>query len=199
LLCQSFNPRPRAAGDDTLAQMIEHRDVSIHARARRATVDCVRGLVEGLVSIHARARRATLHVAAVSGQLKQFQSTPARGGRRVAHDATVRVGYYVSIHARARRATSLDCKAAEKRESFNPRPRAAGDRRCGLQTEAENRFQSTPARGGRPPASSSPERPWSEFQSTPARGGRPIENHADCVRRCEVSIHARARRATWTR
>jgi len=55
------------------------------------------------VSIHARARRATSadHCAVV---ILTFQSTPARGGRPAADEQWHAFGF-VSIHARARRAT----------------------------------------------------------------------------------------------
>jgi len=75
-----FNPRPRAAGD---------------ASASASVAGCV-------VSIHARARRATNPIPAPD-QVDRFQSTPARGGRRLP-----RRGFL-----------EMRC--------FNPRPRAAGD------------------------------------------------------------------------
>ena len=77
-------------------------EVSIHARARRATSrggEILRGLC---VSIHARARRAT-RAGSRALQMNEFQSTPARGGRPRDHEL------------------------ASPSRSFNPRPRAAGD------------------------------------------------------------------------
>jgi len=60
-------------------------------------------LVRTLVSIHARTRRAT-STRTVNGITRSFQSTPARGGRRV--DRGDGFGLpAVSIHARTRRAT----------------------------------------------------------------------------------------------
>ena len=56
----SFNPRPRAAGDWSLAMV---------------TISAI------VVSIHARARRATLGRPPPIGSTTPFQSTPARGGR----------------------------------------------------------------------------------------------------------------------
>ena len=55
-----FNPRPHAAGDQSLG------------RLPRATLH---------VSIHARTRRATIRLPAGLRRLIVFQSTPARGGR----------------------------------------------------------------------------------------------------------------------
>ena len=168
------------------------------------------------VSIHARARRATRCAATTYDFARLFQSTPARGGRH--HQQTSRsAGGEVSIHARARRATPGWRRAAPGGSRFNPRPREAGDsirsirpasvecfnprpREAGdglveRRFAVDRRFQSTPARGGRPcrrkphyPSSSrfnprpreagdkSPARLTrmrSRFQSTPARGGRP--------------------------
>ena len=98
-----FNPRPRAAGDGSEQESTGTQEVSIHARARRAT-----GRQSQSLAIH------------------WFQSTPARGGRPwyLAQQGSV---IYVSIHARARRATPLGNVTRPVHGSFNPRPRAAGD------------------------------------------------------------------------
>ena len=55
------------------------------------------------------------------------------------------------------------------------------------------KFQSTPARGGRPAVDVDMDLSGM-FQSTPARGGRPVP--ACAFRSRFVSIHARTRRAT---
>ena len=54
-----FNSRPRTTGDILAFVVIGKRLVSIHARARRATLRTELKAVVKRVSIHARARRAT--------------------------------------------------------------------------------------------------------------------------------------------
>ena len=56
---QSFNPRPRTAGDKVRVRLPCPHIVSIHARVRRATCTACAYLREWEVSIHARVRRAT--------------------------------------------------------------------------------------------------------------------------------------------
>ena len=101
--------------------------------------------------------------------LREFQFTPARGGRhdgpwlkieracfnsrpREAGDEsgeTAETFTQVSIHARARRATSR-LRAARDWSRFNSRPREAGDFPYCEQFSGVWEFQFTPARGGRP-------------------------------------------------
>ena len=122
---EGFNPRPHAAGDEAFGdEPLAWRLVSIHARTRRATADQIVLHNAKFVSIHARTRRAT-------------------GGRNSVYGS---VG--VSIHARTRRATqsigkflswtmfqSTPARGGRRsrsrnlrgRKSFNPRPHAAGD------------------------------------------------------------------------
>ena len=149
--CPGFNPRPREAGDAEPA-----RD----------------GGKFHEVSIHARARRATSFEASTMNRKRWFQSTPARGGRRATRAAREAGGRGVSIHARARRATSASARGIGPRWTvsihararratprprrgeqdnacFNPRPREAGDRAGPGTSSATSSFQSTPARGGR--------------------------------------------------
>ncbi len=122
------------------------------------------------VSIHARARRAT-SVVGNDNRVRVFQFTPAHDGRPRA--ILTEADVLVSIHARARRATG-----------------AAGSY---LFTLA---FQFTPAHDGRPrrsgPRSSAP-----RFNSRPRTTGDTDPRSAAPVVR--VSIHARARRATFSR
>ena len=80
-------------------------EVSIHARARRATTENTSVYLILCVSIHARARRAT----PTSSLLLNIKP--------------------VSIHARARRATFIHTPRPSNGHSFNPRPREAGDTR----------------------------------------------------------------------
>ena len=91
--------RPRSGGDPT------RLEVSIHARTRRATIAAsARSRPGDMVSIHARTRRATQLAPAMRMVAESFQSTPARGGRRITGRWSGRPTV-VSIHARTRRAT----------------------------------------------------------------------------------------------
>ena len=150
-----FNPRPREAGDlGRRAVRAGHGDVSIHARARRATVrrstsapttrsfnprpreagDVVQGdaaqtLSALFQSTPARGGRRTGSSPSPASRAK-FQSTPSRGGRP-AHSRAAAPAWPVSIHARARRATTAVPEGAGRGAGFNPRPREAGDVRAG--------------------------------------------------------------------
>ena len=104
-------------------------------------------------------------------------------------------GCNVSIHAPARGATRPACGIEQRRRGFNPRPRAGGDDAPGRWRRAGRMFQSTPPRGGRPPARTAPALTrW--FQSTPPRGGRRAACRHARHRAAQVSIHAPARGAT---
>ena len=121
LVC--FNSRPREAGDLTAAQALRmfrfqftparsgrlappsnHASgkVSIHARAKRATLRVHLSPPRVRVSIHARAKRAT-YLPARSSPRQGFNSRPREAG-----DSAPPVQgspSLVSIHARAKRAT----------------------------------------------------------------------------------------------
>ena len=172
-----------------------------------------RGALHGIrdVSIHARAWRATITISAVSSTLG-FQFTPARGGRL--NPFGYPSSHAVSIHARAWRATMrktpcssptcfnsrprvagdlLSSFLAGVRYSFNSRPRVAGDCTPPRRSAPAGCFNSRPRvagdRVGRPQGCSMQcfnSRPRvagdkkylskggsAEFQFTPARGGRP--------------------------
>ena len=101
------------------------------------------------------------------GRTQRFQSTPARGGRRV---NSALGPLHVSIHARTRRATRKVVLKGVGR-CFNPRPHAAGDCSANRWHVVALMFQSTPARGGRL-SRSCVYCSFRMFQSTPARGGR---------------------------
>ena len=168
---ESFNSRPRVAGDFGSGQHGGTVRVSIHARAWRATSGRCTSIRKGEfqftparggrhrrdvryrrrdpVSIHARAWRATAYWS-LAKLHTLFQFTPARGGRR----------------RRRRRAAALPC--------FNSRPRVAGDP-----------FTFTRVREG---AVSIHARAW---RATVRRQRRGVQ--------CVVSIHARAWRATQLR
>ncbi len=136
------------AGDASGGRELGRGEVSIHARAWRATVELERVLVaELLVSIHARAWRATLILRNLS---RLGVSIHARAWRAT-KTAAINGGFAnVSIHARAWRATPSPTRTI-RLGCFNSRPRVAGDmgtRLSGLHTSL---FQFTPARGGRRP------------------------------------------------
>ena len=123
-----FQSTPARGGRPAATRALDPpKNVSIHARPRRATGDpwvIDRG---SLVSIHARPRRATgIMCNFLSGVV--FQSTPARGGRQDGQDY-LDVNSQVSIHARPRRATSGSISRQGPIWCFNPRPPAAGDSR----------------------------------------------------------------------
>ncbi len=142
-----FNSRPREAGDLRHQRERIVAAVSIHARARRATVDKFTQETGELFQFTpARGgRRCSSRVCIPS---PGFQFTPARGGR---HDdyGTGRLVYDVSIHARARRATGHPAQSPSRVIRFNSRPREAGDKSTFTSFTADNVFQFTPARGGR--------------------------------------------------
>ena len=119
-----FNSRPRTTGDDDRG-------------ARRVAIN---------VSIHARARRATL-LPVRFGRARVFQFTPAHDGR-LQRSRLQRLRISVSIHARARRATPTPmapptistfqftpahdgrpapCPRQAQPSCFNSRPRTTGD------------------------------------------------------------------------
>ena len=182
-----FNPRPHAAGD------IIDGDLACHY----------------LVSIHARTRRATLSTAILRATTS-FQSTPARGGRHYRRRSCVPLPRFnprphaagdvdlkitavdvdVSIHARTRRATmALPKKSLAERFQSTP---ARGGRRDGTAgSGAARRFNPRPhAAGDQTPAEYTT--PRGSFQSTPARGGRrPIRDRtSDESRRFNPRPHA---------
>ena len=130
------------------AEIHPRRLISIHALAKRATVEPLFSFFVAVISIHALAKRATRRGAKAWNNLTAFQSTPSRRGRRqFSINGTVIVG------------------------NFNPRPREEGDcckniamqQAIGISIHAlakratarihllrkEMIFQSTPSRRGR--------------------------------------------------
>ena len=212
-----FNPRPREAGDQPAEERLPGLGlVSIHARARRATLNTPRSR-RARRCFNPRPREAgDASVAGGSPGRQRFNPRPREAGDD--HGCYREVGReHVSIHARARRATPRGCFSQDTGPCFNPRPREAGDHEFVLVCGELTKFQSTPARGGRrfnvasfstrvcvsihararratfPPLF--PGFCLERFQSTPARGGRLRDDTLAAVD-TEVSIHARARRAT---
>jgi len=187
-------------------------EVSIHARAQRATVAGSFFFKKEKVSIHARAQRATRSDVLLSWE-PAFQSTPARSGRQYRpRTARPRRGFNPRPRAAGDRRVPCRLRAAR---SFNPRPRAAGDMRSDVLLSWEPVFQSTPARSGRPDLrrvgacmagfnprpraagdmrTKQPSRCWMSFNPRPrAAGDVPLDAPAGAS---VVSIHARAQRAT---
>ena len=168
---QSFNPRPRTAGDMSRA---ENRLQAV------------------IVSIHARVRRATAIQRAFLGGQQWFQSTPAYGGRRANWPQTLRRLRFQSTPAYGGR--RLPSGLVKCRQAFQSTPAYGGRRPSNSAMAARSLFQSTPAYGGRRFPFALPDR-RSQFQSTPAYGGR-RRDYERAQQGVEVSIHARVRRAT---
>ena len=123
--CQSFNPRPRTAGDRSCAFL--HRPNTCFNPRPRTAGDIGGSGARGdrHVSIHARVRRATRFERHLRLACSSFNPRPRTAGDRPG--VSPRCNQSVSIHARVRRAT--------------------GRRNDALRCFG---FQSTPAYGGRP-------------------------------------------------
>jgi hypothetical protein len=176
-----FNPRPRAGNDEGTARSSDR--VSIHARAR-ATTDA---------SFNPRPRAGNDHARPVRGL---FQSTPARGQRRIRRErACVRALRNVSIHARARATTFGDLAHRAARTCFNPRPRAGNDAHRAAHSATIHRFNPRPRAGNDACPSTITLLQYSVSIHARARA----TTHS---RRCPpargVSIHARARATTYS-
>ncbi len=166
----SFNPRPRAGGDQSSGRGAGARVVSIHAPARGR-------LAEGLhpLPFHRFNPRPRAGGDPISGagliSLEQFQSTPPRGGRQVAF-----------------------LVGAQLIGGFNPRPRAGGDPSLPWSTLARLCFNPRPRAGG-DVARDLFGRRRAGFNPRPRAGG---DKRSVVLLRafCDVSIHAPARGAT---
>ena len=141
-----FNSRPRVAGDIVNNKPTGDKQTFQFTPARGGRPHNLSTMLSQEVSIHARAWRATSKRESRIYYLQLFQFTPARGGRRLATTLPY-MRSIVSIHARAWRATEPTI-IIMIRGRFNSRPRVAGD--CKLVVcAAIIKFQFTPARGGR--------------------------------------------------
>jgi len=105
----SFNPRPRAGGDDLRpVRSGRHGTVSIHAPARGATTTGNTVIWPSCDGFNPRPRAGgddpSMSPSRTVGWT--FQSTPPRGGRRPAGPQGIRTRRSVSIHAPARGATT---------------------------------------------------------------------------------------------
>ena len=170
----------------------QHSQVSIHARAWRATPHPpLSGKTQG-VSIHARAWRATRWPTPSWSGRNRFNPRPRMAGDVLEVGVISRLR--VSIHARAGRTTGCATSSTRLGGGFNPRPRMAGDRRTIHGSHAPNLFQSTPAHGGRR-CSNRSGYPW-RCVSIHARAWRATVTTMGTVSPIDVSIHARAWRAT---
>ena len=144
--------------------------VSIHARVRRATAMLPEDNLRVLVSIHARVRRATAKSQTASKSGAGFNPRPRTAGDKSSPSRNLPVP--VSIHARVRRATTFTrSHLVQQLVSIHARVRRATPKGQS-HAVSRNKFQSTPAYGGRLP---------------------PV-----CIVTIvlHVSIHARVRRAT---
>ncbi len=147
----SFNPRPRAGGDQSNNPPI--RTLSSFNPRPRAGGD--NNSTGGLSTIYqfqsTPPRRGRPHIVGGGENEASFNPRPRAGGDKRSRPRLH--GYEVSIHAPAQGAT-----------------RPAG------QWSLRHQFQSTPPRRGRPMRQPS-SRKASQFQSTPPRRGRLLHHH----------------------
>ena len=192
--------------------MVDSLPVSIHARTRRATGSPRRWQHRGICFNPRPHAAGDVWENRFWPRLIEFQSTPARGGRRISprgghlvlvfQSTPARGGRletltqgereHVSIHARTRRATPGVLGGRSVR-SFQSTPARGGRHRDVDEIGNRAKFQSTPARGGRRPL---PEKRLARpgFNPRPHAAGDAGRREASAAR--HVSIHARTRRAT---
>ena len=167
------------------------KTVSIHAPTRGATAGQAGPAVPWrFQSTPPRGGRPSWPLLVSFGS--EFQSTPPRGGRHLSDAITLR-REGVSIHAPTRGATSTIPTATTRTPCFNPRPHAGGDLTV-LIAPGHTFVQSTPPRGGRPPASSHSASSRKGFNPRPHAGGDGGPSRE--AEHPEVSIHAPTRGAT---
>ena len=177
-----FNPRPLHAAGATPARHLRQgcRRVSILARCTRRAQPPARHLRQGCqrVSILARCtRRAQPDQAGAWLKDCLFQSSPAaRGGRnRCGHSPVSAPSCFNPRPLHAAGATSPNCDAWRPyRVSILARCTRRAQPHVCMHCVASELFQSSPAaRGGRNPATATPQHEDIMFQSSPAaRGGR---------------------------
>ena len=211
---QSTPPRGRRRAPDR--RPLATRRVSIHASAREATrLD--REQRRPGTSFNPRLRAGGDHTAAsVDPGTCAFQSTPPRGRRRPAGEASDvqplrfqstpprgrRPGterqrpsqpLEVSIHASAREATRAGDRRTLAHRRFNPRLRAGGDPRLDASSDRTSRVSihaSAREATGVAPTCAAPD----AFQSTPPRGRRPAATRPPSAARGFQSTPPRGRR-----
>ena len=208
-----FNPRPRMAGDQSGSRRAHgNHDVSIHARAWRATFvlaphhcrPCFNPRPRMAGDPHSPAydlgRYCFNPRPRMAGDNSDRFARPQHGSfnprPRMAGDETKnRHGAVlgVSIHARAWRATRIATELCCMRQRFNPRPRMAGDTSTGPCGAVPGGFNPRSRMAGDIRVCAVGDR---QLVSIHARAWRAtIEQWAQELRR-QVSIHARAWRAT---
>ena len=142
---KKFQSTPARGGRLLWGKIVMTDNVSIHARARRATYGRFFG--HRIACFNPRPREAGDLWMVLILICFWFQSTPARGGRQ-----RNRIDYPVDA-------------------AFQSTPARGGRPERDRNHQSCDQFQSTPARGGRPWLRDQLERVIL-FQSTPARGGR---------------------------
>ena len=210
-----FNSRPREAGDKDSLVVVAFLETFQFTPARGGRpIRVKRGAAMTVVSIHARARRATLCAVGSALRNAMFQFTPARGGRRAALKSRAAFMLFQFTPARGGRHKAEERQGEEMKFQFTPARGGRLDlkfqrvvllivsiharaRRATSATVAGSislKFQFTPARGGR-------RQPRlrrffrTSFNSRPREAGDSAS--AVGARHRRVSIHARARRATF--
>ena len=170
--------------------------VSIHAPARRATPEELRLAQPDGVSIHAPARRATAPPCNRLTRLEKFQSTPPHGGRpRGAWRRSWHVDLFQSTPPHGGRRARVPAPGPADRPVSIHAPARRATLRALLVVIGYVLFQSTPPHGGRRYLSEIQRRLYPGFNPRPRTegdvGGRSIAGSP-----AHVSIHAPARRAT---
>ena len=191
----SFNPRPRAGGDQFQNFSVEGIiAVSIHAPVQGATHEKRPEVDLFIVSIHAPVQGATVGDPVAKSCLA-FQSTPPCRGR-LPNVKIISHPFLVSIHAPVQGATGANRPSPRPQrfqstppcrgrlfilqgkhcpQGFNPRPRAGGDSISKLTVQRLRGFNPRPRAGGDLPSCGSP-RPSTGFNPRPRAGGDQCSN-----------------------
>ncbi len=123
-----------------------------------------------------------------------FNPRPREAGDSDMCGDTASLSSVVSIHARAKRATRRAERYEKSKNCFNPRPREAGDGLAALSEFCQARFNPRPREAG--DAEWAPDsRSAGSFNPRPREAGDGYGMEQWDYGR--VSIHARAKRATW--
>ena len=141
-----FNPRPRKEGDVSELSRFGLCDISIHALAKRATLNSGKMSQAQFISIHALAKRATFSSCPLGWLV--FISIHALAKRATRQTICLSGRYNISIHALAKRATYRQCELFVLR-IFQSTPSQRGRPRCRSIIGVDNVFQSTPSQRGR--------------------------------------------------
>ena len=212
-----FNPRLRTGGDERAA-LQGHRQarVSIHASAREATGQHLRGKDVLAVSIHASAREATILRAGKwqcvcrfnprlrtggdrtricpGWRIHTFQSTPPHGRRRRWAPCPAAPNKFQSTPPHGRRRVGFGIRTGGRKVSIHASAREATDAAVLVECEGDVSIHAS-AREATLPSVFPLLEPFL-FQSTPPHGRRRVMKCTTAWRNCGVSIHASAREAT---